>query len=385
MPLAAGQQLLHYRLAEPIGEGGMGVVWKAMDTSLGREVAIKVLPDAVAGDAERLARFEREARLLAALNHPHVASVYGLHEDGGVRFLVMELVPGEDLSARLAHGPLPIPEALRIGREIAEGLEAAHERGIVHRDLKPGNVRLTADGAAKVLDFGLAKGLETPLPESDIAQSPTLTAAGTVAGIVLGTAAYMSPEQAAGQPIDRRCDIWSFGVVLHELLTGRRMFAAETTSHTLADVLRAPIDLADLPPATPARGAPADRALPGARPQAAAARHRRGAHRPRGRARSGARGVGTDGDRCRPGLGARSFFRALRTLGIFREPAGAAALDRRRRRAGARRRRPALAPRRRGAGPGAARCASRSRRPTRGGSARGTASTSPSRPTARRW
>ena len=251
MPLTAGQQLLHYRLAGPIGEGGMGVVWKAMDTSLGREVAIKVLPDAVAGDAERLARFEREARLLAALNHPHVASVYGLHEDGGVRFLVMELVPGEDLSARLARGPLPIPEALRIGREIAEGLEAAHERGIVHRDLKPGNVRLTADGAAKVLDFGLAKGLETPLPESDIAKSPTLTAAGTIAGIVLGTAAYMSPEQAAGQPIDRRCDIWSFGVVMHELLTGRRMFAAETTSHTLADVLRAPIDLADLPPATP--------------------------------------------------------------------------------------------------------------------------------------
>jgi len=251
MPLVEGQRLLHYRLVEPIGEGGMGVVWRAVDTSLDREVAIKVLPDAVAGDAERLARFDREARLLAALNHPHIAGIYGLHEADGVRFLAMELVAGEDLSAHLERGPLPVGEALRIAREVAEALEAAHERGIVHRDLKPGNVRLAADGKAKVLDFGLAKGLD-PAPGGDVARSPTLTSAGTVAGLILGTAAYMAPEQAAGQPIDRRCDIWSFGVMLHEMLTGRRMFAAETVSHTLADVLRAPIELGELPAGTPA-------------------------------------------------------------------------------------------------------------------------------------
>ncbi len=252
MPLTAGEPLLHYRLVEPIGEGGMGVVWRAVDTSLDREVAIKVLPEAVAGDAERLARFEREARLLAALNHPHVAAVYGLHEARGVRFLAMELVAGEDLAKRLEKGPLPRTEALRIAREVAEGLEAAHERGIVHRDLKPGNVRLDADGRAKILDFGLAKGLDAAPASGDIARSPTLTSAGTVAGLILGTAAYMAPEQAAGQAVDRRCDIWSFGVLLHEMLTGRRLFAGETVSHTLADVLRAPIDLADLPSDTPA-------------------------------------------------------------------------------------------------------------------------------------
>ncbi|MCB1009946.1 MAG: serine/threonine-protein kinase, partial [Acidobacteria bacterium] len=250
MPLAAGQSLLHYRLVEPIGAGGMGVVWKAVDTSLDREVAIKVLPEAVAGDAERLARFDREARLLASLHHPHIAGVYGLHEADGVRFLAMEYVAGEDLSTRLERGPLPPTEAYRIGREVAEGLEAAHERGIVHRDLKPANVRLDAEGKAKVLDFGLAKGMDVAPSSGDIARSPTLTAAGTVAGLILGTAAYMSPEQAAGQTTDRRCDIWSFGVMLHEMLTGRRMFAAETVSHTLADVLRAPIDVADLPAGT---------------------------------------------------------------------------------------------------------------------------------------
>jgi len=251
VPLTAGQELLHYRLVEPIGEGGMGVVWKAVDTSLDREVAIKVLPEAVAGNSERLARFDREARLLASLNHPHIAGVFGLHEAGGVRFLAMEYVPGEDLAARLERGPLPTAEALRIACEVAEGLEAAHERGIVHRDLKPANVRLAADGKAKVLDFGLAKGLDVAPSSGDIARSPTLTAAGTVAGLILGTAAYMSPEQAAGQTTDRRCDIWSFGVMLHEMLTGRRMFAAETVSHTLADVLRAPIEVGDLPAGTP--------------------------------------------------------------------------------------------------------------------------------------
>ncbi len=161
MPPTAGQQLLHYRLTEQIGEGGMGVVWRALDTSLDRDVAIKVLPEAFAVDAERLARFDREARLLAALNHPHIAGVYGLHEADGVRFLAMELVAGEDLSARIVRGALPVAEALRIAREVAEALEAAHERGIIHRDLKPANVRLTVDGKAKVLDFGLAKSFES--------------------------------------------------------------------------------------------------------------------------------------------------------------------------------------------------------------------------------
>jgi len=250
VPLTEGQQLLHYRLLGPLGEGGMGVVWRALDTSLDREVAIKFLPDAVAADPERLARFDREARLLAALNHPHVAGVYGLHEAGGIRFLAMELVAGEDLSARLARGPLAVAEALRVGRQIADGLEAAHERGIVHRDLKPGNVRLDAEGNAKVLDFGLAKGMEATA-SGEMSNSPTLTSAGTMAGMILGTAAYMSPEQAAGQAIDRRCDVWSFGVVLHEMLTGRRMFEAESISHTLADVLRAKVDLSDMPPTTP--------------------------------------------------------------------------------------------------------------------------------------
>ena len=210
MELEAGRQLLHYRLTEKIGQGGMGVVWKATDTTLDREVAIKVLPDDFAMEAERLARFEREARLLASLNHPHIAGIFGIHETEGKRFLSMELVPGEDLSALLDRGPLPVDRVLRIAREVAEALEAAHESGVIHRDLKPANVRLTADGKAKVLDFGLAKAYD-PATASDPMRSATVTSAGTVAGLILGTAAYMSPEQAAGQPTDRRCDIWSFG------------------------------------------------------------------------------------------------------------------------------------------------------------------------------
>jgi serine/threonine-protein kinase len=248
----AGQQLLHYRLVEKIGEGGMGVVWKAVDTSLRREVAIKVLPPDFAADEERLARFDREARLLASLNHPHIAGIYGIHETEGVHFLAMELVAGEDLAARLERAPLAVDEALRVAREVAAGLEAAHETGVIHRDLKPANIKLTHDGKAKVLDFGLAKTAEAAATASgDPSLSPTMTSAGTVAGMILGTASYMSPEQAAGQPIDRRCDIWSFGVMLHELLTGKRMFDGETISHTMADVLRAEIDLSGLPAAVP--------------------------------------------------------------------------------------------------------------------------------------
>ncbi len=241
--LESGKQILHYRLVDKIGEGGMGVVWKAVDTTLDREVAVKVLPEAVAHDEERLARFEREAKLLASLNHPNIAAVYGLHESDGVRFLAMELVPGEDLTARLARGPLPVEESARIALQVAEALEGAHENGVIHRDLKPANIRVTADGKVKVLDFGLAKAFEAAAPGSqDASLSPTLTSMGTRAGMILGTAAYMSPEQASGQPVDKRCDVWSFGVVLYEMLAGRRLFEGETVSHTLADVLRTTID-----------------------------------------------------------------------------------------------------------------------------------------------
>ena len=257
MTMETGRMLLHYRLVDKIGEGGMGVVWKAIDTTLDREVAIKILPDHFAADRERLARFEREARLLASLNHPHIAGIYGIHEapatgtgEPGTRFLAMELVSGEDLAVALQRGPIPLDRVLQIMGQVAEALEAAHESGVIHRDLKPANVRLTTEGKAKVLDFGLAKAHD-PNAASDPVHSPTMTSAGTVAGLILGTAAYMSPEQAAGQATDRRADIWSFGVMLYELLSGKRLFEGETISHTLADVLRAPIELDTLPAAVP--------------------------------------------------------------------------------------------------------------------------------------
>jgi len=243
--------LLHYRLVEKIGEGGMGVVWRATDTGLGRDAAIKLLPPAVADDPDRLARLEREARVLAALNHPNVAGVHGLHDAAGVRFVAMEYVPGEDLAQRIARGPIPADEAIALAIQIARGLAAAHDQGIVHRDLKPANVKVTPDGAVKVLDFGLARawGIEpgsTSGPASPT-MSPTITSAGTVPGVILGTAAYMSPEQARGRPVDRRTDLWAFGCVLYETLTGRRAFAGETVSDTLAAVLRAEPDLDALP------------------------------------------------------------------------------------------------------------------------------------------
>jgi Tol biopolymer transport system component len=239
MSIEAGQQLSHYRLIEQIGEGGMGVVWRATDTTLDREVAIKLLPVGFAADADRLARFEREAKLLATLNHPNVAAIYGLHEADGVRFIAMELVGGEDLSQRLAAGPLPVAEALGIASQIAEGLSAAHEAGVIHRDLKPANVKLTDEGKVKVLDFGLAKSNERSAASGPqtMAQSPTVTSAGTVAGMILGTAPYMSPEQARGKPLDRRTDIWSFGALLFEMLTGRQPFPGETVSEVLAKIL----------------------------------------------------------------------------------------------------------------------------------------------------
>ncbi len=229
----------------------MGEVYRARDGKLGRDVAIKVLPEAFAADAERLARFRREAQVLASLNHPHIAAIYGLAEADGVEGLVLELVEGETLGERIARGPLPFEEALQIARQIADALEAAHERGIVHRDLKPANVKLTPDGNVKVLDFGLAKALTGDRSSPDASHSPTLTAASTSAGMVIGTAAYMSPEQARGRPVDKRADIWAFGAILFEMLTGRRLFEGETVSDVLAGVLRQEIDFESVPAETP--------------------------------------------------------------------------------------------------------------------------------------
>jgi Tol biopolymer transport system component len=232
----------------------MGEVWRARDTRLGREVAIKALPAELSRDAERLARFEREAKLLAALNHPGIAAIHGLEEAEGQPVLVLELVPGEDLAERLKRGPIPIDEALEVAAQVAEALEEAHERGIVHRDLKPANVKVTPDGKVKVLDFGLAKAWSAEAvsgASSDLSQSPTLAQTGTAAGIILGTAAYMSPEQARGRSVDKRSDVWSFGVLLFEMLSGRRLFEGETVSDTLAAVLKTDPDWTALPSATP--------------------------------------------------------------------------------------------------------------------------------------
>ncbi len=259
MTIAPGSRLGGYEITGRLGEGGMGVVYRAIDSKLKREVAIKVLPEEFAADAERLARFEREAQLLAQLQHPNIASIYGLEESGGVRALVMELVEGEDLSERLKRGPLPVDEALAVARQIAEALEAAHEKGIVHRDLKPANVKLTSEGKVKVLDFGLAKAMApesaasgSPSTSPTLMNSPTLTAAhGTQLGVILGTAAYMAPEQARGSTVDKRADVWAFGVVFYEMLAGRRLFEGETVSDTLAAVLRQEVDFSALPPATP--------------------------------------------------------------------------------------------------------------------------------------
>ena len=295
-----GTTLAHYRVTAALGAGGMGEVWRAEDEKLGREVALKVLPEEFAQDPERMARFEREAKVLASLNHPNIAHLYGLESvntqmaagtaapsgsadgfagtsnDEPVRaepegrspmgqasrlpdtdsvvttFLVMELVEGEDLSERIKRGPVPIEEATAIALQIAEALEAAHEAGIVHRDLKPANIKLRPDGTVKVLDFGLAKAWEVDGSNPNLSMSPTLTQHATAAGVILGTAAYMSPEQAAGISADRRADIWAFGVVFWEMLTGHKLFEGETVSHVLASVLKDEVDLDELPPETPA-------------------------------------------------------------------------------------------------------------------------------------
>ena len=250
MPLSPGTRLGHYDVVALIGEGGMGQVRQATDTQLARQVALKILPDAFAADPDRLARFKREAQILASLNHPNIAQIHGIEEAEGTRALVLELVEGPTLADRIARGAMPIEDALPIAHQIAEALEAAHEAGVIHRDLKPANIKVREDGTVKVLDFGLAKALD-PNPEGDPSQSPTLTAAATQMGAILGTAAYMSPEQAAGQMSDKRSDAWSFGVVLYEMLTGQRLFTGETVSHVLAKVLDRELDLSALTTSTP--------------------------------------------------------------------------------------------------------------------------------------
>ena len=237
MALSPGTRLGHYDVTALLGEGGMGQVWQATDTQLNRQVALKILPDAFAADPDRLARFTREAQILANLNHPNIAAIHGIEEAEGTRALVLELVEGPTLADRIAKGPIPLDEALPIAKQIAEALEAAHEAGVIHRDLKPANIKVREDGTVKVLDFGLAKALD-PNPESDPSQSPTLTAAATQMGVIMGTAAYMSPDQARGRTVDKRADIWAFGVVLYEMLVGKRAFEGEDVSLTLSAVLQ---------------------------------------------------------------------------------------------------------------------------------------------------
>ena len=249
--LAPGVRLGSYEVTAKIGSGGMGEVYQARDTTLDRDVALKVLPDAFTSDPDRLARFEREAKVLASLNHPNIGHIYGLEEAAGTKALVLELVEGPTLADRIAEGPIPIDEALPIAKQIAEALEAAHEQGIIHRDLKPANVKVKADGTVKVLDFGLAKAFQPETSGASASESPTITVAATQQGVILGTAAYLSPEAASGKPVDKRADIWSFGVVLFEMLTGRRAFDGETVSHVLAAVLKSEPDLAGVPTETP--------------------------------------------------------------------------------------------------------------------------------------
>ena len=237
MPLQPGTTLGPYSVTAKIGEGGMGEVYRARDTKLDRDVALKVLPEAFTQDPDRLARFEREAKVLASLNHPNIAAIYGLEEAGATRALVLELVEGPTLADRIKQGRIPLDEALPIAKQIAEALEAAHEAGVIHRDLKPANIKVRDDGTVKVLDFGLAKALD-PTPEGDPSQSPTLTAAATQMGVIMGTAAYMSPEQARGKPVDKRADIWAFGVVLFEMLTGKKAFSGDDLTDTIAAVVR---------------------------------------------------------------------------------------------------------------------------------------------------
>ncbi len=242
-----GKSIVHYEIREKLGAGGMGEVWLASDSKLGRDVALKVLPGIMASDPDRMARFKREAQVLASLNHPNIGAIYGLESAEGVQCLVLELVRGETLADRISRGALPPGEALDVARQIADAIESAHDQGVLHRDLKPGNVMLTPDGTVKVLDFGLAKAFEGDASAENLNVSPTITARSTMAGVILGTAGYMSPEQAKGKPVDRRADIWAFGVVLFEMLSGRQAFTGETASEVLAAVMMRDLEWNELP------------------------------------------------------------------------------------------------------------------------------------------
>src|ERR1700693_5555708 len=253
MALTPGTRLGSYEVLAQIGAGGMGEVYQAHDTKLGRDVAIKVLPEAFAHDPGRLSRFQREAKMLASLNHPNIATIHGLEQSGDTSYLVMELVSGETLAERVKAGAVPIEEALTIAKQIAEALEAAHEKGIIHRDLKPANVKVTPEGKVKVLDFGLAKAFAGDTSTEDMGNSPTLSMAATMQGVILGTAAYMSPEQARGKTTDKRTDIWAFGCVLFDLLTGKQAFHGVDITDILAAVVRAEPEWQALPAATPVK------------------------------------------------------------------------------------------------------------------------------------
>lgn len=251
--LQTGTRIAQYEIVSSLGAGGMGEVYRARDTKLGREVAIKCLPSGFAGDSERLARFEREAQVLASLNHPNIGMIHGLAEAGETKYLILELVEGDTLAERIGRGALPLDDALDLAVQIAEALEAAHNQGIIHRDLKPSNIKITPDGQVKVLDFGLAK-ISLSGEGLDLANSPTLSMAQTTAGAILGTAAYMSPEQARGKEVDRRSDIWAFGCILYEMLTGRQTYPnKETASDTLASILVNDPDWEALPANTPSK------------------------------------------------------------------------------------------------------------------------------------
>jgi serine/threonine protein kinase len=247
MSLTAGMRISSYEILAPIGAGGMGEVYQAKDQKLGRDVAIKILPEEFAKDAYRVARFQREAKLLASLNHPNIAAIYGLEESGGSNFLVLELVEGETLADQLIRGAIPAEEALKLALQIAEALEAAHEKGVIHRDLKPANIKVTPDGKVKVLDFGLAKAFGAEQTDLNLSNSPTLSNAATQMGVILGTAAYMSPEQARGKSVDKRTDIWAFGCVLFEMLTGKAAFQGEDVTEILASVVKGGANLDLLP------------------------------------------------------------------------------------------------------------------------------------------
>ena len=304
MPISPGSRIAHYDVTALIGEGGMGQVYQATDTKLNRQVALKILPEAFATDPGRLARFQREAQVLASLNHPNIAQIHGIEEEEGTRALVLELVEGPTLADRISEGPIPIDEALPIAKQIAEALEAAHEAGVIHRDLKPANIKVREDGTVKVLDFSLAKALD-PKPAADPSESPTLTMTATQMGVIMGTAAYMSPEQARGSSVDRRADIWAFGVVLYEMLTGAQLFVGPTVSDTLAAVLRAEPSWNTLPDGTPPAVRRLFASLFGERPSTASPTYRRCQARDRGASRASERGERRTEDRGAMGRDAR--------------------------------------------------------------------------------